>query len=273
MRRILRLLLAAFVFSAFAPSTSAKNFELLFDGHGDIESYIYFQQDADFFIDAELNGSVETFRYKGIFFNVDLFKETNMGRKYNSNMVFDPSRVHWSYGLSARIEKGRHFYEAQIHHDCFHSIDRWDDNSIYWNSPRLVFGSLDYLPKYKYHMPEAGGDHLIWKNKLDYYFLVSFFAPRGISYQKNHNYEITFNTDFRYQILRYKRIGAALDSYNLWVATMDNDFERQHRLDMKFLMYGNKGVLEVFFRYWPFDNQSIRSRRDHKWAFGIHFGF
>ena len=204
---------------------------------------------------------------------VDLFKETHMGRKFNSNMVFDPSRAHWSFGLSARMEKNKHFFEAQLHHDCFHSIDRWNDNSIYWNSPRLGFGTLEYLPKYKYRMPSAGGEGLIWKNKLNYHFLINFYAPRGISFQKNHDYEITFNTNFRYLILRYRRIGAVLDSYNLWVITKDNDFERRHRLDMKFLIYGNRGAMEIYIRYWPFDNQSIRSRRDHKWAFGIHFGF
>jgi hypothetical protein len=141
-----------------------KDFETLFAGYGDIESYIYFQQDAAYFIDTELNGSVETFRFKKFYFMAELFKETHMGRKYGSNMVFDPSRAHWSFGLSARIEMKEYFYEAQLHHDCFHSIDRFEDNSIYWNSPRLGFGTLGYLPKYKYHQPQAGGDGLIWKN-------------------------------------------------------------------------------------------------------------
>ena len=256
-----------------AQTAMGKDFELLFEGHGDIESYIYFKQDEVFFIDTELNGNVETFRYKQSLLMVDLFKETHMGRKFNSNMVFDPSRAHWSFGLTARIEMKKFFYEAQLHHDCFHSIDRWNDNSIYWNSPRLGFGTLDYLPKYKYHEPGAGGKGIIWENKLDYYFMVNFYAPRGISFQKNHDYEITFNTNFRYLILRYKRFGTVLDSYNLWIITNDNDFERQHRLDLKFVIYGNKGAMEIYFRYWPLDNQSIRSRKDHKWASGIHLGF
>ena len=255
-----------------APVASAGDFELLFEGHGDIESYIYFKQDSKYFIDTELNGSVETFRYKRFFMLVDLFKETQMGRKYGSNMVFDPTRAHWSFGLATRIELEKYFFEAELHHDCFHSIDRFDDNSIYWNSPRFGFGSIDYLPKRKYHIPSTG-ERLIWKNKLDYYFMINLYAPRGISFQKNHDYEVTFNTNFRYLILRYRSIGAAIDSYNLWVITMDDNFERQHRLDMKFLLCGDKGSMEIFFRFWPFDNQSIRSRRDHKWAFGIHFGF
>ena len=267
------IFLAACALSVFAPSATGGDFELLFEGHGDIESYIYFKQDEVFFIDTELNGSVETFRYRRFFLMVDLFKETHMGRKYDSNMIFDPSRAHWSFGLSARLEREKHFFEAQIHHDCFHSIDRWNDNSIYWNSPRLGFGTLDYLSKYKYHMPSTGSEGLIWENKLDYHFLINFYAPRGISFQKNHDYEITFDTDLRYLVLRYRRIGAVLDSYNLWVVTKDNDFERRHRLDMKFLIYGDKGALEIYIRHWLFDNQSIRSRRDNKWAFGIHFGF
>ena len=249
------------------------DFEPLFEGHGDIESYIYFKQDDVFFIDTELNGSVETFRYRRSYLMVDLFKETHMGRKYNSNMVFDPRRAHWSFGLTARIEKKKNFFEAQLHHDCFHTIDRWDDNSIYWNSPRLGFGTLDYLNKYRFHESSPGGEGLIWKNKLDYYFTVNLYAPRGISFQKNHDYEITFNTNFRYLALRFGRFGMALDSDNLWVVTKDNDFKRQHRLDLIGAIYGDKGAMEIYFRHWPYDNQSIRSHRDHKWAFGVHFGF
>lgn len=254
-------------------SSRGGDFEPLFEGHGDIESYIYFKQDSVYFIDTELNGSVETFRYKRFFLMVDLFKETHMGRKYGSNMVFDPSRAHWSFGLAARIEMKKYFYEAQLHHDCFHSIDRWDDNSIYWNSPRLGFGTLGYLSKYKYHKKPAAGEKVVFENRLDYHLMVNFYAPRGISFQKNHDYELTFNTNFRYLAFRFKRLAALLDSYNLWVITKDNDFERQHRLDLKLAIYGNKGAMEFYLRFWPFDNQSIRSRRDHKWAFGIHLGF
>jgi hypothetical protein len=260
------------VLFAVAP-TRGGDFEPLFEGHGDIESYIYFHQDEVFFIDTELYGSIETFRYKRFFLLVDLFKETHMGRKFNSNMVFDPSRAHWSFGISARIERKKYFYEAQLHHDCFHSIDRWNDNSIYWNSPRLGFGTLGYLSKNKYHQKPFPGDRVTRPNRLDYHLMVNFYAPRGISFQKNHDYEITFNTDFRYLALGYKRLGVLLDSRNLWVITRDNDFQRQHRLDLRLAIYGNKGIMEFYLRFWPFDNQSIRSRADHKWAFGLHFGF
>lgn len=270
MRKIKLIISILLVSTGFA---GAGDFEPLFAGYGDIESYIYFKQDSSYFIDTELNGSVEAFRYKQFYFMADLFKETYMGRKYGSNMVFDPSRAHWSFGLSARIEKKKFFYEAQLHHDCFHSIDRFENKSIYWNSPRLGFGTLGYLPKYKYHHPQAGGDRLIWKNKIDYYLMINFYAPRGITYQKNHDYEITFNTNFRYLALRYHRLGAAIDSDNLWVITQENNFESRHRLDFKFLIYGDRGAFEVFFRFWPYDNQSIRSHSEHKWAFGIHFGF
>jgi len=268
----LTLLVIAIVSLTYLP-VAAGDFEPLFEGHGDIESYIYFNQDEVFFIDTELNGSVETFRYKRFYLLVDLFKETHMGRKYGSNMVFDPSRAHWSFGLSARIEMEKYFFEAQLHHDCFHSIDRWDDNSIYWNSPRLGFGTLGYLSKHKYHLKPAPGGKISLEKNLDYYVTVNFFAPRGISYQKNHDYELTFNTDFRYLGLRYKRLGMLLDSQNLWVITRDGDFERRHRLDLKVAVYGEKGVMEFFLRFWPYDNQSIRSHSDHKWAFGIHLGF
>jgi len=265
------LLTIAAVMLLYLPS-AAGDFEPLFEGHGDIESYIYFNQDEVFFIDTELNGSVETFRYKRFYFLAELFKETHMGRKYGSNMVFDPSRAHWSFGLSARIEMEKYFFEAQLHHDCFHSIDR-TGRSVYWNSPRLGFGTLGYLSKYKYHLKAAPGGMITWENRIDYHLMVNFYAPRGISFQKNHDYELTFNTDFRYLGLRYKRVGMLLDSYNFWVITKDGDFQRRHRLDLNVAVYGEKGAMEFSLRFWPYDNQSIRNHSDHKWAFGIHFGF
>lgn len=254
-------------------SVHGGDFDVIFEGHGDIESYIYFNQDENYFIDTELNVNVETIRYKRFFLMADLFKETHMGRKYNSNMVFDPNRMHWSFGLSGRIELEKYFLEAQLHHDCFHTIDRWNDKSIYWNSPRLGFGTIGYLPKYKYHEPLTGSNELTWENRLDYYVLAGFFAPKGISFQKNHDYDFTLNTDFRYLFFKYKRLGISIDLYNLWVFTNDNDFERQHRIDLNSIIYGDRGVMEIFFRFWPYDNQSIRSRATHKWAFGFQFGF
>ncbi len=252
---------------------SAGDFRVLFEGHGDIVSYIYFKQNGDYFIDTELSANIETFAYKRFFFMVDLFKETHMGRKYRSNMVFDPTRAHWSFGLAGRLEFQKYFMEAQIHHDCFHDIDRWHDNSVYWNSLRLGFGNMKYLSKIKYHQPEPKADGLIWENGFDYHLIASFFAPRGMSFQKHHDYEFTMNTDFQYRLLRYKRIGIDLDSDNLWVLDKESELKRRHRLDLNFTIYGDKGAMMIYFRHWPYDNQSIRSRADHKWAFGIHLGF
>ncbi|MEE9553343.1 MAG: hypothetical protein V3W18_03505 [candidate division Zixibacteria bacterium] len=254
-------------------AAAGEDFEVLFEGHGDIRSYLYFEQDANYFIDTELNVSVETFRYKRFYFMIDLFKETHMGRKFNSNMVFDPTRAHWSFGFAGRIEMDNYFFEAQMHHDCFHDIDRWGDNSVYWNSPRLGFGSLGYLPKYKYHKPEPDQKSGLWENKLDYYLLVSFFGPRGGSFQKHHDYKFNLNTDIRYRLLRHGRWGGDIEMANLWVLNTDNDIKRQHRLSFNSTFYGNKGVLIVYLRFWPYDDQSIRSRSDHKFAFGIHLGF
>ena len=269
MRSILTVLIIIFVASV----STGSDFEVLFDGHGDIVSYIYFKQDADYFIDTELNVNVETFRYKRFYFMVDLFKETHMGRKYNSNMVFDPTRAHWSFGFVGRIELEKYFFEAQMHHDCFHDIDRWGDNSVYWNSPRLGFGSLGYLPKYKYLMPTPEFEDGILENRWDYYLLASFFAPRGINFQKHHNYKFNLNTDLRYRLFRKGRWGGDIETVNLWVLNTDNDLKRQHRLSFNSTIYGNKGVLVIYLRFWPYDDQSIRSRADHKFAFGIHLGF
>ena len=133
--------------ASIATGAGGGDFDVLFEGHGDIASYIYFKQDSQYFIDTELNGAVETFRYRGLYLLIDLFKESFMGRKYHSNMVFDPTRAHWSFGFTWRIEMERYFLEAQMHHDCAHDIDRWLDHSVYWNSPRIGFGTREYLSK------------------------------------------------------------------------------------------------------------------------------
>jgi hypothetical protein len=267
------LILVSLLAAGITAGAAGKDFEVLFEGHGDIASYIYFKQDSQYFIDTELNGTVETFRYRGLYLLIDLFKESFMGRKYNSNMVFDPTRAHWSFGFTWRIEMERYFVEAQMHHDCAHDIDRWLDHSVYWNSPRIGFGTIEYLSKYKYHQPEANRIESIWKNRIDYFLLAGFYAPRGMNFQKGHDYDFTLNTNLRYRIIRYRRIGGDIEFDNLWVLNADNEIKRQHRLSFNFTIYGDKGALVTFLRYWPFDNQSIRSRSDHKFAFGLHLGF
>lgn len=268
-----RLILTAIAITFFISLSEADDFDVLFEGHGDIESYIYFKQDTRYFIDTELYASIETFRYRRFYLIVDLFEETHMGRKFNSNMVFDPSRAHWSFGLAGRIELDRYFFEAQIRHDCFHDIDRFQDNSIYWNSPRIGFGTINYLSKYKYHRPDDDDLVSLWENKFDYFILAGFYAPKGINWQKNHDYDFTLSTNFQYYLIRYRRVGFDIESNNLWVLNNESKLKRQHELDFNFTIYGNSGAMVTFFRYWPYDDQSIRSRADHKWAFGIHLGF
>ena len=270
MRRSILITLIMIFISSAAPG---KDFDVLFEGHGDIVSYIYFKQDADYFIDTELNGNIETIKFKRSYLIVDLFKETHMGRKYGSNMVFDPTRAHWSFGLTGRIEWSGYFIEGQMHHDCFHDIDRWRDNSVYWNSPRIGFGSLGYLPKYKYHQPAPRKVGFYWERRLDYFLYASFFAPRGGSFQKGHDYRFSMNTNFRFKVLRYGRLGGDIEFDNLWVLNTKDEIKRQHRLSFNTTIYGDKGVMVVFLRVWPYDDQSIRSRAGHKFAFGVHLGF
>ena len=250
-----------------------SNSEVIMDGHGHIESYIYANQDENYFIDTELQVSIETFRYKRFFFNLDLVKETHMGRKYSSNMVFDPTRAHWSFGMFGRLEYTNYFFDLQIHHDCFHDIDRFRDNSVYWNSPRIGFGTMGYLEKNWYHKQKEKTSEIVWKNKTDYYVLAGFYAPRGLSFQKHHDYEFTLHTNLKYQVLQYKRLGIDLFLYNFWVSNNNDDFESQNRIDLNFTIYGNRGMMAVFIRHWFHDNQSIRNHKYHEWATGLHFGF
>jgi hypothetical protein len=248
--------------------------EALFTGDGDVMSYIYFHQDNTYFVDTDLSANLEMFRYKRFFFGFDLFEETNMGRKYHSNMVFDPNRGQWSFGISSRIEEEKYFFEAQYHHDCFHDIGRWEqeDFSIYWNTPRIGFGSIGYLRKYKYHQPEPDGAGIIWAKKIDYYVIAGFFAPRGEVWQKNHDYEFTMNTNLHFIIARYKRLGFDIESNNLWVINTQHQLKRQHGLNFNFTIYGDRGALMTYIGWWPHDDQSIRNR-DGKTVFGLHVGF
>ena len=257
----------------------AGNWEALFTGNGDVMSYIYFHQDIFYFIDTDLSANLEAFRYKKFFFGVDLFEETNMGRKYHSNMVFDPNRGQWSFGISGRIELEKYFFEAQFHHDCFHHIGRWkgdilmpDEYSVYWNTPRIGFGSLGYLPKYKYHQPESNAAGISWPKKLDYYVVAGFFAPRGAVWQKNHDYEFTMNINLNFVLARYKQLGFTIESNNLWVINTTHQLKRQHGLNFDFTIYGSHGTLMTYIGWWPYDNQSLRPRNG-KTVFGMHIGF
>ncbi|HBC46034.1 MAG TPA: hypothetical protein DCZ43_03205 [candidate division Zixibacteria bacterium] len=243
-------------------------------GNGNIGSYIYFKQDYNYFVDTELNATMELVRYKQFYFLIDLAHEIYMGRKYNSNMVFDPNRGGWAFGLGGRIELDKYFIDMQMHHDCFHDVGRWEivDFSIFWNTPRFGFGSKGYLPKYRYHQPKPESRGLLYPRKVDYYFQIGFFAPRGNVWQKNHDYEFTTLTNFNFLAARYRSIGLNLESNNLWVINSNHELKRRHGLNFDFTVYGSNGVFTTYIGWWPYDSQSIRNR-DGKTVFGIHFGF
>ncbi len=272
---IFSIVVLAVVTGAFSGVKAGDdNFETLFAGHGDIASYIYFAQDGTYFIDTELRVGIDAFRYKHFYFSVDLNEETYMGRKYRSNMVFDPNRGGWSFGFAGRWEFEKYFIEAQMHHDCFHDIGRWMsiDYSIYWNTPRVGFGTIGFLPGKKYVQPSPGGAGLVWRNKIDYQILAGFFAPRGGSWQKNHDYDFTLATDFRYQVARLGRFGFDIDSNNLLVVNTSHKLKSKHGLNFNLSIYGNSGTFMTYLGWWPEDSQSIRNR-DGKTVFGIHFAF
>jgi hypothetical protein len=251
-----------------------ESFEAFPSSNGEIASNIYFHQDGVYFIDTDLSASIQAIRYKRFFFSVDLNEETYMGRKYHSNMVFDPNRGGWSFGISGRLEFKRYFVEAQMHHNCFHDIGRWMsiDYSVYWNTPRLGFGSINFLPQNKYHQPNAAKTDAYLPNKMDYIILAGFFAPRGEVWQKNHDQEFALETNLFYQLLRFRQFGLNIESNNLWVINAAHDLKRKHALDFDLTIYGKHGVIMAYIGWWPYDSQSIRNR-DGKTVFGMRLGF
>ena len=251
-----------------------ESFEILFSGNGDINSYIYFKQDGAYFIDTELKANIEILRYRRFYFLIDLNEEVYMGRKYRSNMVFDPNRGSWSFGVSGQMELKKYFIDMQMHHDCFHDIGRWMaiDYSIYWNSPRIGFGTIGYLAKNKYHRFNHQEPGIRFTKKIEYYLQAGFYAPRGGSWQKNHDYDFTMQTNFHLPLVRYKNVGFEIESNNFWVVNTVHELKRKHGLNFDFVIFGKKGVAIVYLGWWPDDTQSIRNR-DGRTAFGIHLGF
>jgi hypothetical protein len=257
---------------SIAPAHASGDFELLFNGNGDINSFIYFRQDAKYFIDTDVNASIDAFRYKNVYLNLHLLKQTSMGRKYNSDMVFDPNRADYSFGITLRHELPRYYYELLFHHDSFHDIDRWENNSVYWNSPRLGFGTLNYLSKHKYHNSVGGSRGIEWQGILDYYVLASFYAPKGAVWQKRHDYDFTLLTEARYQLTRFRRVGTDLESSSLWVIDRAGRLRSNHGLKLNLTFYGSRGAAALYLAWWPHDDQMIRNR-DGRTAFGVHLGF
>jgi len=272
--RILILFSLAIILANAAIAENTSNFDLLMSGHGDLGSYIYFKQNGVYFIDTELKGSIETLRYRRFYFLLELNEDVYMGRKYRSNMVFDPNRGSWAFGMIGRLEFQKYFLETQMYHNCFHDIGRWMeiDYSIYWNSPRLGFGTKGYLSKYKYHRFDYTKPGLYFPKKIDYYCQAGFYAPRGASWQKNHDYDFTLLTNLNLSFARYKQVGFEIESNNLWVINNRHNLKRRHALNFDCIIFGKSGVVITYIGWWPDDTQSLRNR-DGKTVFGLHFGF
>jgi hypothetical protein len=250
------------------------NFEAPFSSTGNIQSFIYFRQDNTYFIDTEVGAQLDVIRYKRFYFGPYLSEETDMGRKYGSNMVFDPNRGHWTFGLMGRLELNRRFFEARIHHECFHDIGRWQsiDYSIFWNKISFGAGSINYFPKFRIGNFESGQAGIEWTGKLNYYLLASFFAPQGSAWQKNQIYFGDLTANLRYALAHYRHLEFDIESNNYLASDKNSDIERRHGLSFDFTLYGDKGALTTYFGYWPYDTVKIRNR-ESKAVFGIHLFF
>jgi hypothetical protein len=262
------------IYATSALAENKNNFSTPFLATGDISSFIYFKQNSSFFIDSEVGIELKVLRYKRFSFSPYFAEETYMGRKYHSNMVFDPNRGHWIFGFVGRLEFTRYFIEARIRHECFHDIGRWleIDYSVFWNTIGLGLGSIGYLAENKYHQANYETAGVSWPKKFDYYFLSSFFAPKGASWQKNQNYNLNLNTNFRFAVVRYRRLEFDMESNNLFTLDADNHYERRHGLNFDITFYGDHGAMITYIGWWPYDTVRVRTR-DKKAVFGLHLAF
>jgi hypothetical protein len=236
--------------------SSAGEFSLLPGARGNLATAFYLNPDSAYFSDITLGVAVDIFRYGGLCSNLHLSKETSIGKNARGVDLMHPDRGDYSFGLSWRLQLPRHFIEAHYHHDSFHSIDRWEEQSIYWNSPRVAFGSKGYLPQFRFlHRPGPYSSP-----RIDYLIQANFYAPRGASWQKRHGYDFSWNTNARYGLIRFNRFGADLESVNLWVASQDGKLNRQHFISASLLLSGDRGLLELYLGWWPYDNQPVRNR-------------
>lgn len=235
----------------------AGDFEALFEGRGGAAVSVYLNPDSTYLADITLGAAIDLFRIDNHFLNLHLSKETALGKNAHGFEIMHPDRGDYSFGLTWRIELPRHFLELHYHHDSFHSIDKWEEQSIYWNSPRLAFGSTGYLPG---RAPSI--------SKLDYLFQANFYAPRGLSWQKRHGYDFSLNTNVRYEPIRAGRFAVGLESANLWVVNSRGGLDRQHAINAGLKLRTSRGVLEIFGGWWPYDDQFVRNRSG-KSAIGI----
>jgi len=127
------------------------SFPLTWNGRGNI--FRYQPVDTVFFFDGSLEVNTELVNWDGETVDVAFYLgagfSVGMGRQDGGFVVFDPHDAHYSIIGGLRLEFSGMLVTAEMLHDCFHDIDRYDEVSPIWNVARLGIASRSWLPRYR----------------------------------------------------------------------------------------------------------------------------
>jgi hypothetical protein len=270
--------IVAFLLSAFAahaqgnPAAPAKNFEFVLSAHGHIQAFTYPQRGPDNWIDAIVGLEAEIVRYQRTFLVFRFENETDMGHSDAPLKAFDPNRGRWMFGLSSRTEFQAHFLEVILRHDCFHGIDRYFPGQDYkMNSAGVAFGSAEYLEKNRFRNYRESAASVEFPLLFNYGLAAAVFVPRGGFWQRSP-YSGRFEADFRFDAVRWKRLGLGVESINVFDATDSAGVQRSHEIDVNLFLYGESHAMRAFFAWWPHDGQLFRNR-DGRTVAGVEVSF
>ena len=255
-----------------APASAAGDFEVLFTGNGQIQSFAYFHRNSDHLVDTIVGIENEMVRYKSSYLVFQFENETDMGQGAQAGMPFDPDRGRWTFALESRTEVGQSFFEVLLRHDCYHGIDRyWPGEDFKMTSVGIGFGSLGYLQKYRYRDYEESAGAFQFPLRATWLLTPSIYIPKGEFWQRSP-YRARLEANIRLDVVRWKRLGFGIELDNVFYATNTNDVQRSHLVNLDTFLYGSSHALRLFFGWWPYDDQVLKNRSNRGVA-GLELSF
>lgn len=270
--RILRLAAAALMLMPAGTMASRFSFPLTWNGRGYILRY--HSADTTFFFDGGLEAATELISWDGETVDVAFYLGAGlmigMGRQDGGFVVFDPHDAHYSIIGGLRFEFAGVLATAEMLHDCFHDIDRYDGVSPIWNVARLGASSRAWLPRYrreKLSSREGSG----WLSDLDWRAELWLF-PRIEAYkwvQHDHDLSVACGGGIKLAVRHWGRNALELRPDALLLLETGGEWSRRAGALMYLTRYGD-GASAALFAGRRWDDQPIRPS-GARWVFGFDF--
>ena len=268
------ILIAALLLLLCPASARPSEFSFPLTWNGRALIYRYSPTDSVFFLDGGLGMNTELVTWEGDAIDATFYLgadfSVKMGWQDGGLVIFDPREAHYSLLGGVRLEFSGILATAEMLHDCFHDIDRYDGVTPIWNVARFGASSRNWFPRYRREewSSRSGNGRLVdvdWRAEL-------WLFPRLDIYewvQYDHDLSLACGGGLTIALYHWSGSVIELRPDALLFLETDGDWSRRVNALVYLTRYGDGAAAALFAgRRW--DNQPL-TPSGSRWVFGLDF--